>query len=92
MGGHKLWKLEAAEGYVCPGTAVTRSDQEPKAKEYCCFKREYLTQPEQLQPHKSEQLIGIHKKTFQIAQGHDDQSSIVPTGGFRRSTFICLET
>ena len=86
LASHKLWKLRAAEGYVCPGIAVTRSNQEPKAREYCCFRKKYLTQPEQLQPHKSEQLIGIHKQTFRMAQASDDQNSIVPTGGV--PTFI----
>ena len=83
INGHKFWKLTASQGYICPGTAVTKNFETPRVHEYCCFKEKYLTSDSKfLQEHKSEQSLGIYMKEFKMAQANDDQINLIPTGHF----------
>ena len=85
MNDHKFWKLTASNGYVCPGTAVTRRGLTPSLHEYCCFKEKYLTSDSKMmQAHKSEQSLGQYMKVFQMAQPNDDQINIIKTGHFTK--------
>lgn len=62
------------------GIAVTRSNDEPRPKEYCCFREEYLET--NLQIHKTQQALGAFVKDFKMIQAPDSVTNLLPTGHF----------